>query len=276
MTERSDAMIEHADALYTLHRGSTPLLVSVPHAGRHIPPALRPRYVERAFEVEDTDWHLDRLYAFARDIGAGLLIATHSRFVIDLNRPPDNAPMYPGKNNTELCPTHFFTGDPLYKPGQAPSEAEVQDRRRTYWQPYHDTLQAELDRLKAEHGHAALFEAHSIKSELPWLFEGTLPALNVGTSGGESCAPTMRQGLREILTAQDQYDWVMDERFKGGYITRTYGRPEQHIHAVQLEMCWRCYMAEDPPYDIAQARAGAVTPLLKQMLVSMRDWRPAS
>ena len=155
--------------IYTLHCGHRPLLVSLPHVGTLIPEALRPRLVERALLTEDTDWFLDRLYAFVTGLGASLIVPRHSRFVVDLNRPSDNRPMYAGANNTELCPTRFFTGDPVYRDGMAPDDAEIVQRVATYWQPYHDALAAELARLKVEHGHAVLFDGHSIKSELPWL-----------------------------------------------------------------------------------------------------------
>src|SRR5262249_30469762 len=155
----------------------------------------------------------------------------------DLNRPPEDAPMYPGANNTELCPTRFFTGDPLYRHGHAPDAAEIARRRDTYWRPYHDTLQAELARVRQAHGHVVLFDGHSIKSSLPWLFEGRLPDLNLGTAEGRSCDPTLRDALAAVLGAQDRYTQVVDGRFKGGHITRHYGRPAEHVHAVQLEMC---------------------------------------
>ena len=259
---------------YTLHRGHTPLLVSLPHVGTHIPDELRPRYVERALQTEDTDWFLDRLYAFATDLGASLIVPRHSRFVIDLNRPSDNRPMYAGTNNTELCPTRFFTGDPIYRDGQAPDAAEVQQRVTTFWQPYHDTLTSELARLKAAHGHAVLFDGHSIKSELPWLFEGTLPHLNLGTAGGASCAPSLSQRVVDVFAAQTRYSHVLNGRFKGGHITRHYGAPSSGLHAVQLEMTWSAYMDEQPPFRWHAERAAAVTPLLRSMLQAMIDWSP--
>ncbi len=259
---------------FELHRGTAPLLVSLPHSGELIPDDLCSRYVPRALGVEDTDWHLQRLYAFAVELGASVLKPRASRYVIDLNRPPDNAPMYPGANNTELCPTRFFTGDALYVDGGAPSDDEVAQRTAQWWQPYHGALQGELDRLRAAHGHAVLFDGHSIKSELPWLFEGTLPALNLGTVDGASCAPSLRAQLAGVLAAQDRYSHVVDGRFKGGYITRHYGRPDQHVHAVQLEMTWACYMDETPPYAWRDDRAAEVTPLLRSLLTTLRDWKP--
>jgi N-formylglutamate deformylase len=260
---------------YNLHRGTTPLVISMPHVGTLIPASLAPRYTPRALEVEDTDWFLDRLYAFARELGAGLLVPRYSRYVIDLNRPSDNRPMYAGRNNTELCPTRHFTGDPLYREGQAPDEAAIRERVTAFWQPYHDALAAECARLNAEHGHVVVFDAHSIKSELPWLFEGTLPHMNLGTAEGQSCAPALRDALAEVFEAQRDYSHVVDGRFKGGHITRHYGRPEAGVHTVQLEMCWRAYMEEMPPYRWHEGRAAAVTPVLEQLVKTMIAWRPA-
>ncbi len=259
---------------FTLHQGSTPLLISMPHVGTRIPDELRERYLPRALAAEDTDWHLDRLYAFAQELGASLLIPHESRYLIDLNRPREDTPMYAGVNNTTLCPTRFFTGAPLYHPGREPDAAEVLRRVEQYWQPYHDALASELARLKAGHGHALLFDAHSIKSELPWLFDGTLPHLNLGTADGRSCAPSLRAALVDKLAHQSRFSHVTDGRFKGGHITRCYGRPDEGVHAVQLEMCWRAYMDEGPPPAWNEARAAEVTPLLRQLLRTMIDWRP--
>ena len=258
---------------HTLHRGSVPLLISVPHCGTELPADQRYRYVERASAVEDTDWFLQRLYAFATELGASLLLPRYSRYLVDLNRPPTNQPMYPGHNNTELCPTRFFSGDLLYKPGMQPDGTEIERRVVTYWQPYHQALQGELQCLRAAHGHVVLFDAHSIKSTLPWLFEGTLPHMNLGTVEGASCTASLRDRITSLMVGQQAYTHVMDGRFKGGYITRAYGNPAGGVHAVQLEMCWRAYMDEDPP-AWNDARAAAVTPLLRQLVTTLRDWRP--
>ncbi len=261
-------------APYTLQRGTTALLVSLPHAGTHIPPALAPRLQPRALQVEDTDWHLDRLYAFATGLGAGLIVPRASRYVVDLNRPPDDRPMYAGANNTELCPTRFFSGDALYLEGQAPSAAQVQQRVATYWQPYHDALRDELQRLREAHGHALLWDGHSIRSELPWLFEGKLPDLNLGTASGNACAPALRAALAEVLQSQTAFTVAIDGRFKGGHITRHYGQPAQRIHAVQLEQCWCSYMREVPPYAWDATLAARVQPLLRRLLQTMLAWQP--
>jgi N-formylglutamate deformylase len=261
------------DSVFTLHRGSTPLVISFPHVGTAFPDELRSAYTERALAAEDTDWFLDRLYAFAAGLGATLLVPRFSRYVIDLNRGSDNAPMYPGRNNTELCPTRHFTGEALYRPGRAPDADEIQRRVQRYWQPYHDTLAAALEERRSAHGHAVLFDAHSIKSELPWLFEGQLPHMNLGTVDGRSCAPSLRQALAAVFEAQDRFSHVIDGRFKGGHITRHFGRPQQGLHAVQLEMCWRAYMDESPP-RWNDARTAEVTPLLRALVLTLRDWAP--
>jgi N-formylglutamate deformylase len=257
---------------FRLHRGRTPLLVSVPHVGTEIPVDIAARLQPRALQVEDTDWHLDRLYAFAVDLGASLIVPRFARYVVDLNRPPENTPMYAGVNNTELCPTRFFTGEPLYRDGGAPDAAEVARRVASHWRPYHDALAAELARLQAEHGHAVLFDGHSIQAELPWLFEGRLPDLNFGSADGRSCAPVLRARLVQQLQAHRTHSHVVDGRFKGGYITRHYGRPAEGRHALQMEMGWHCYMR--PPHDYDEALAAQVQPLLRTLAQTMIDWRP--
>ena len=269
-----------SDDVYTLQRGRTPLLVSLPHAGTVIPSPLLAAMQPRAIEVEDTDWYLDRLYAFVTDMGASLIVPRYSRYVVDLNRPSDNQPMYAGANNTELCPTRFFTGEALYREGCAPSAVDVARRVQRYWQPYHDALRDELARLRAEHGHAVLFDGHSIKSQLPWLFEGKLPDLNLGTASGTACAPSLRDALAAVLQAppeapaQVPYSVAVDGRFKGGHITRHYGRPHDGVHAVQLEKCWSTYMREVPPYAWHAARAEQLQPLLRRLVQAMLDWKP--
>lgn len=215
-------------SVYRLEQGRVPLLISLPHVGTELPPELRERLVPRALASEDTDWHLERLYRpLADSLGASLIVPRYSRYVIDLNRPPDDRPLYPGAaGGTGLVPTHFFTSEPLYRDGAEPDAAEIAARREACWRPYHEALAAELERLRAEHGRALLFDGHSIRSELPWLFEGTLPALNLGTADGASCAPAITERLGQVLAGQQRYSHVVNGRFKGGYITRQYGRPE--------------------------------------------------
>ena len=256
------------DSIFSLREGSVPLLVSMPHVGTDIPAELRALYVPRALDVEDTDWHLHHLYNFLGELGASVILPRISRYVIDLNRPPDDAPMYPGASNTELCPTRFFTGEPLYQEGQEPPPEQRLRRREHYWQPYHAALAAELARLKAQHGFALLWDAHSIRSELPWLFEGRLPDINIGTASGASANGCIADAALAACTSFPQFATALNGRFKGGYITRHYGLPSQGIHAVQLEMCQRLYMQEVPPYSYDDTRAAGVKPLLKEMVSS--------
>ena len=256
---------------YTLHRGTKPLLVSVPHVGTEIPDDIAAQLLPRALETEDADWHLDRLYAFAKGLGASLLVPRAARYVVDLNRPPENTPMYPGLNNTELCPTSFFSGEPLYRSGQTPDDAEVARRVAAYWRPYHNAMGAELDRLRAEHGRAMLLDGHSIQAELPWLFDGRLPDLNLGTAGGASCAPALRERLAGVLAEHASHTHVVDGRFTGGYITRRYGRPADGVQAVQMEMCWHCYMK--PPHDYDDKRAATVLPVLRALAGTLIGWQ---
>ena len=259
---------------YTLHHGASPLVLSLPHVGTEIPDALKPLYVERALAVEDTDWHLEKLYDFAARMGASVIVPRFSRYVIDLNRPPDNTPMYPGASNTELCPSTFFNGEPLYRDGIKPSATEVDQRCQIYWRPYHHALNFELARVREKFGYALLWDGHSIRSEIPWLFEGTLPDLNLGTANGASCDLSLRTRLSAFLASDSRHSYAVDGRFKGGYITRHYGRPHDGIHVVQMEMCQSLYMQEVPPFAYDEAKAVLIQPTLKQLLQIMLDWQP--
>jgi N-formylglutamate deformylase len=259
---------------FSLHRGATPLVLSLPHVGTLIPDDLKPHFTKRALQVEDTDWHLERLYDFAKALGASIIVPRISRYVIDLNRPPDDTPMYPGASNTELCPTRFFNGDSLYVDGAVPNAAEIERRRATYWQPYHDALRAELDHVRAQFGYALLWDGHSIRSEIPWLFDGKLPDFNLGTADATSCAASLRSVLINELQNNARFTHAADGRFKGGYITRNYGRPANNIHAVQMEMCQSLYMQESLPFDYLDDKAAEVQPLLLRLLEIMLTWRP--
>lgn len=251
---------------FTFHQGTQPLLLSMPHAGTYVPPALAARFTAEARQVPDTDWHLERLYAFARDMGASILVATHSRYMVDLNRPPDGASLYPGQSVTGLCPVDTFDDTPIYTYGDVPDALETAARRDAVWAPYHAQLRAELDRIRAQHGVAVLWDAHSIRSVLPRFFEGKLPDLNLGSAKGASCAPALAQELLSIAQAASGYTAVLNGRFTGGYITRHYGAPEQGVHAVQLEMTQCSYMQEALPFDYLPDVAAGVQPHLRRML----------
>ncbi|MGY0611216.1 MULTISPECIES: N-formylglutamate deformylase [unclassified Luteimonas] len=250
---------------FTLHRGSAPLLVSLPHDGTHVPDAIARRLTASARAVPDTDWHVARLYDFARELGASILVPTHSRYVVDLNRDENDTSLYPGQNTTGLCPVRQFNGSAVYLEGQEPAPGEVLQRVDAYWRPYHAALRGEIDRLKQAHGRVVLWEGHSIRGELPWLFPGRLPDLNLGTASGASCAPELAERLALVLAKQGGYDWVANGRFKGGYITRHYGRPEQGVDAVQLEIAQRTYM-DETTFDWRPERAAALQPVLRALL----------
>ncbi len=227
-----------------LHRGTAPLLISLPHDGSAIPPAMSARMTPEARTAPDTDWYVSRLYAFAHELGASILTPRYSRYVVDLNRPPDDTSLYPGQNTTGLCPIVRFSGEPVYLPGAEPDAEEVLARVETYWRPYHTMLRDELQRLREQHGRVLLWEGHSIRGEVPFLFDGHLPDMNLGTVSGASCAPSVQTRIEDALRAQNSYDWVANGRFKGGYITRYYGDPAHGIDAVQLEIAQRIYMDE--------------------------------
>jgi N-formylglutamate deformylase len=256
--------------IYTLERGDAPLLISIPHLGRQIPDAMRHLYTDVALTVADTDWHLDQLYAWARELGATLLAGRLSRYVIDLNRPPNDESLYPGQTTTGLCPAETFRGEAVYRDGATPDAAQKSERVKAYWQPYHDALRTELARLRALHPNVLLWEAHSIASVLPRLFEGKLPDLNLGTQDGRTAAPA---ALEAVLTAaaQSDYTFVANGRFKGGYITRNLGAPAEGIHAIQLEMCQSTYMSETFPFDYEPRLASAVQPVLRSMVGGALD-----
>ncbi len=252
----------------TLHRGSAPLLISLPHDGSAIPDDLAARMTDTARRAPDTDWQVAKLYAFARELGASMLVPKYSRYVVDLNRPPDDTSLYPGQNTTGLCPTLQFSGDPVYRDSELPTPDEILARVETCWRPYHQALRAELDRIRDQHGRAVLWEGHSIRgSDLPFLFEGRLPDFNLGTASGESCTPALQARLEAVLAAQPDFDWVANGRFKGGYITRHYGDPARGIEAVQLEISQRIYINEKS-FEYDEAKAAAARIVLRRLLES--------
>ncbi len=253
--------------VFSLHEGSAPLLISIPHVGTNIPADIAATMTPIAQRTEDCDWHLDRLYGFARELGASFLIPRNARYVIDLNRPPDGANLYPGQDTTGLLPVDTFDKEPLYLDGHLPDEAEVARRRELYWKPYHEALAAQLAALKQKHGKVLLWEAHSIRSHVPRFFEGRLPDFNFGTSNGASAEAGLAEALAAVVEAHgDAYTGIANGRFKGGYITRQYGQPAEGVHAVQLELTQITYMEEQMPYAYDETLAAKVEPLLKKLV----------
>ena len=253
--------------------GDSPLVISLPHGGTQLPVDIARQMTPAALAVADTDWHVGPLYAFARPLGASWLEARLSRYVVDLNRPPDDGALYPGQVSTGLCPSHTFAGEPLYA-GPVPEAAEIAARRERYWAPYHAALGELVAQAQARHGHAILFDAHSINSSVPRLFTGRLPDLNVGSYDGQSCDTSLATTVMQVLGAQQRFSQVLNGRFKGGYITRAYGQPQRGVHAIQLEIARSAYMDESGT-DWDPARAAPLQSLLRALLDALLAWRPA-
>lgn len=267
---------ERSDWL-TVTRGEAPLVVSLPHTGTEIPPEYERGLVSPWLARKDGDWWIERLYDFAADLGATVIRTAISRTVIDVNRDPSGVSLYPGQATTELCPTTTFDGEPLYDPGTEPTADDIAIRRARFFDPYHATLRAELERLRARHPNVVVYDCHSIRSVIPRLFDGTLPHFNIGTNGGITCAPALSDAI-ETICASSGFSHVVNGRFKGGYITRSLGHPEAGVHAIQMELACRGYMKEPlgsvaegqwpTPYDEAHAAPmrAALTRILQTCL----------
>lgn len=263
-----------------IRQGTVPLILSMPHSGTDIPDDIAAGLVSPRLARKDADWWIDRLYGFAADLDATLLRTTISRTVIDVNRDPSGASLYPGQATTELCPTMTFDGEPLYA-GDTPDEQEIARRKKSYFEPYHSALSGEIARLRAFHPRVVLYEAHSIRSRVPRLFEGELPHFNIGTNSGASCDAALQAAVAAVCAASP-FDHVVDGRFKGGWTTRHYGRPEQGVHAIQIELACRGYMSEPAvadetnwptPFDpiAAAPMTAALTDILKTCLAFARS-----
>jgi N-formylglutamate deformylase len=261
-----------------VHRGDAPLIVSLPHTGTELPTDIEPRLVSSWLARKDADWWVHELYGFARDLGATTVRTRLSRTVIDVNRDPSGASLYPGQATTDLCPTTTFDGEPLYRTDGAPDADEIAVRRHRWFSPYHDALQAEIARLKAKSAAVVLYDAHSIRSRIPHLFEAELPHFNIGSNGGLSCAVALREAVEQAC-ARSEFSRVVDGRFRGGWTTRRYGQPQDGVHAIQMELACRGYMEEPaavsegewpPPYD--PARAARMRATLEEVLKACLDF----
>ncbi|HET7561355.1 MAG TPA: N-formylglutamate deformylase [Rhodanobacteraceae bacterium] len=255
---------------FTLIEGTAPLLVSLPHDGTALPESMAARVTDAARRVPDTDWHVGILYAFARELGASVIAPHWSRYVADLNRDPAGHALYPGRSETALVPVTTFAGEPIYRAGEEPGEQEITLRRELYWQPYHDALQAELVRMRALHPRVVLWDGHSIRGRVPMFFDGQLPDFNLGTAGGTSCSRGLQDALEVVLRERadgdaSAYSHVVNGRFKGGYITRHYGRPGDGVEAVQLELVQHTYMDEDS-FEYLPERAAPVQAIIHGLL----------
>jgi formiminoglutamase len=266
---------EHPDWL-TVKRGSAPLIVSIPHTGIDLA-EFEQAFVDPWLARKDTDWRIEALYDFVEPLGATVVRTRLSRSIIDVNRDPSGASLYPGQATTELCPTTTFDGEPLYRVARAPDAAQIDERRRLFFDPYHAALNGEIARLREKFKRVALFDAHSIRSRIPRLFEGELPMFNLGTNSGLSCNPSLREAVRAVLEESGE-SAVIDGRFKGGWITRAHGHPERGGEALQMELACRSYMSEPErpapdnwPTPIDEARARTTRETLKRVLEAILD-----
>jgi N-formylglutamate deformylase len=257
---------ERCVAPFRLRRGPGALIVSMPHAGTFVPHSAGHRFEDIAALRPDTDWHMPRLYDFLDALGATTIVATHSRYVVDVNRPPGGENLYPGRDTPRLCPVDTFDSRPLYRAGAEPTQQEIDARVASVWVPYHRALEREITRVRGEHGVAVLWDAHSIVSRAPRLFEGRLSDFNLGTADDASCDPALSRELLLSLQRHKEFTAVLNGRFKGGYITRRYGRPKDGVHAVQLEMSQCLYMDEAPPYAFREDLAARIRPILRDQL----------
>ncbi len=256
-------------------RGDGPVILGAPHAGTHVPPEIWARLNDRGRLLADTDWRVDRLYDGLLS-GATMVRAIFHRYVIDANRDPEGASLYPGQNTTGLCPITDFDGRPIYTEGEEPDADEIAARRRAWHAPYHAALAAEIARVKAAHGVAILYDCHSIRSEIPFLFDGVLPDFNIGDNDGATCAPSVRAAVETVAERAPGYTSVTNGRFKGGWTTRFYGAPETGVHAIQMELAQRTHLAEEaPPFAYDAEKAERLRVLLGAMLADLEKLAPS-
>lgn len=253
-------------AVFEVRQGSSPVILGFPHTGTDVPASIRERLNDNGRVLADTDWHIHDLYEGLLP-DATTVRATFHRYVIDANRDPAGVSLYPGQNTTGLVPETDFDGQPIWKEGEGPTEADIAERLRVFHAPYHAALAAEIARVKAIYGVAVLYDCHSIRSHIPFLFEGRLPDFNIGTDTGKTCAPEIEQVTAEIAAAAEGYSHILNGRFKGGWTTRHYGRPEQGVHAIQMELAQSTHLAtEAPPFALDKAKADRLRRPLKTIL----------
>ncbi len=255
-------------------QGSSPLVLGLPHTGTEVPPEIWRGLNDTGREMADTDWHIHALYdGLAQDVTT-VRTPLH-RYVIDVNRAPDGASLYPGQNTTGLCPVTDFDGRAIYQEGAEPDTAEVSRRCDTFHKPYHRALADELNRVRSIHGFAVLFDCHSIRSNIPHLFKGRLPDFNIGSNEGASCDPEIELLTRKICEDAAGYSSVLNGRFKGGWTTRHYGRPTEGLHAIQMELAQSTYMEEAAPRKLLPNKVEALRTHLATILTALKNWSPA-
>ena len=246
--------------------GDSPLILAMPHTGLFVPDKIFERLNENGKSLADTDWHIDKLYDGLMP-GAGLVRALFHRYVIDANRAPDNESLYPGQNTTALCPLSDFDGAAIYLAGKGPGKDEIEQRKVKFHQPYHEALRQEIERVRARFGVAVLYDCHSIRSQIPFLFENTLPDFNIGTNNGTTCTKQMETKVAEICAKTINYTSVLNGRFKGGWTTRNYGQPDKAIHAIQMELAQSTHLVcEKSPFTYSPQKAAPLREHLKSIL----------
>ncbi len=254
--------------------GNGTVILGQPHGGTYVPEDVHEKLNDLGRGLSDTDWHIGRLYdGLADDLT--IVRATVHRFVIDANRDPSGASLYPGQNTTGLCPTTDFDGRPIWQDGMEPDAEEVERRRKEFHAPYHQALEAEIARVKSLHGFAILYDCHSIRSDIPFLFESRLPVFNTGTNGGTTCASIIERTVAQASQEAEPSSHVLNGRFKGGWTTRYYGQPDQGVHAIQMELAQRSYMTEHPPWNYDAARADHIRPHLRTILERLNGLDPS-
>ncbi len=255
-----------------IHRRNGPVILGLPHTGLHVPEEIESRLNDTGRALADTDWHIHKLYDHLLP-DATTVRATFHRYVIDANRDPSGKSLYPGQNTTGLCPLTDFDNRPIYRDGAEPGADEIERRRMTYHAPYHAALQAEIDRVRERHGVAVLYDCHSIRSVIPFLFEGTLPDFNIGTNNGATCATDIEEKVVAICRAADSYTTTVNGRFKGGWTTRHYGRPEDGAHAIQMELTQSSHLkTEATPFELDPAKSEHLRITLKAILDAIEAW----
>ena len=249
---------------------NSPVIMSVPHSGTKLSASVKAKLTDSALKLVDTDWHMDKIAAVAAQSSASVLVAQYSRYMIDLNRPQDDKPLYTGAT-TGLVPTIDFDGNPLYLTDQGPDERDIRSRILEYWTGYHQKLQQEIEAKKNKFGFCLLLDCHSIRSRVPRLFEGTLPDINIGTNNGTTTCSCLSERINEVCE-QGKYSFVVNGRFKGGYITRHYGAPNSGVHAVQIEIAQSTYMVEAEPWSMIPNKADYLTDFLRRIVLQMQGF----
>jgi len=257
---------------FSLHQGTSPIILGLPHTGTDVPAEIWDRLNDNGRILADTDWHIHDLYAGLLE-NVTTVRATFHRYVIDANRDPAGVSLYPGQNTTGLVPETDFDGEPIWNEGKEPDAADIAYRLETFHAPYHAALAAEIERVKAIHGIAILYDCHSIRSHIPFLFEGKLPDFNIGTDMGRTCDPAIERIAVDVTAAAEGYDSILNGRFKGGWTTRHYGKPEAGMHAIQMELAQSTHLASEvPPFAYDAQKAERLRNHLKTILTRMENF----